>query len=279
MKLGLFGINMGACVDPATAVRVARAAEACGFDSVWTGEHVILPEPQVPPSPVPASTPLLHPAVALAHVASQTDTIRLATGIIILPQRNAVVLAKELASLDVISGGRLIFGIGAGYIPEEFAAIGVSFEDRGARTDESIDVIRTLWTAEAPKFDGDHYAFANVDAQPRPVQHPHPPIVVGGMSPPAYRRAVARGNGWYGFALDPDATAKCLAGLREAADRVERPSELGPLEITVTPIVPLDEATVARYAELGVHRLAPIAMGSDADAVERFVETTARVVL
>jgi probable F420-dependent oxidoreductase len=275
MKLGLYGINMGACLDPAVAIRVATAAEAAGLDSLWTAEHVVLPEPRTPESPVPASTALLDPAVALAHVAGHTRSIRLATGIIILPQRNPVVLAKELASLDVLSGGRLVFGLGAGYIPKEFAACGIPFAERGARTDEAIAVLRDLWTSERPHFEGRYFSYADVDAHPRPLQKPHPPIVVGGMSPPAFRRAVAHGNGWYGFALDPDATARCLDGLRAAAEAVDRPAALGRIEITVTPSVPLDRDTVRRYADLGVDRLVPIGMGPGADDLVAFVERTA----
>lgn len=278
MKLGLYGINMGACLDPRTAIRVAVAAEAAGFDSVWTAEHVVLPEPRTPESPIPARVALLDPAVALAHLAGHTTTIRLATGIIILPQRNPVVLAKELASLDVLSGGRLIFGLGAGYIPKEFAACGIPFDERGARTDEAIAVLRDLWTSSAPRFEGRFFRYAEIDAHPRPIQRPHPPIVVGGMSAPAFRRAVAHGNGWYGFALDPAATDRCLSGLRKAAETVERPASLGPLEITVTPSVALDAAALDAYASLGVHRLVPIAAGADGDAVVEFVERTARSV-
>jgi probable F420-dependent oxidoreductase len=276
MKLGLYGINMGACLDPRTAIRVAVAAEAAGFESVWTAEHVVLPEPRTPESPIPARVALLDPAVALAHLAGHTKTIRLATGIIILPQRNPVVLAKELASLDVLSDGRLIFGLGAGYIPKEFAACGIPFGERGARTDEAIAVLRDLWTSKAPHFNGRFFRYSEIDAHPRPIQRPHPPIVVGGMSAPAFRRAVAHGDGWYGFALDPAATGRCLAGLREAAEAVERPASLGPLEISVTPSVALDAAALDAYASLGVHRLVPIAAGAEGDAVVEFVERTAR---
>lgn len=256
MKLGLYGINFGPCAQPQTAARVARAAEAAGFDSVWTGEHVVLPDPQVPPSPVPASTPMLDPAVALAHVAAHTTTLRLATGIVILPQRNPVVLAKEMASLDVVSGGRLIFGVGVGYLKAEFDAIGAAFADRAARMDEYLDAILALWTQPSPRFDGATVRFSGIDAQPRPVQKPHPPLVIGATSPPAWRRTVQRANGWYGFALDPDATARCLAGLEAAGQRVARPAALGPLEISVTPPPGIpDRDTLQRYADLGVQRL------------------------
>jgi probable F420-dependent oxidoreductase len=276
VKLGLYGINVGPCANPQTAARVARAAEAAGFDSVWTGEHVVLPDPQVPPSPVPARTPMLDPGVALAHLAGHTTTLRLATGIVILPQRNPVVLAKEMASLDVVSNGRLIFGVGVGYLKPEFDAIGASFTDRAARMDEYLDAILALWTQPAPRFDGATIRFAGVDAQPRPVQQPHPPIVIGATSPPAWRRTVQRANGWYGFALDPDAAAQCLAGLREAANRVQRPAALGPLELTVTPPPGLpDHDALARYADLGVQRLVLLPLLRSGDELVAFIERAA----
>src|SRR5262245_43281878 len=227
MKLGMFGINTGPCARPETAAKVARAAEAAGFESVWTGEHVVLPDPQAPPSPAPPGHPMLDPAVVLAFLAAHTERLRLATGIIILPQRNPLVLAKELASVDVLSQGRLIFGLGAGYLRPEFDALGARFEDRGARTDEYIDAIRALWTEAKPSFAGRTVRFGRIDARPRPVQRPHPPIVVGGTSPAALRRAVLRGNGWYGFLRDLDATKGDLAGLAAARSAAPRPPALG----------------------------------------------------
>jgi len=279
MKLGLYGINFGPCVDPEIAARVARAAEAAGFDSVWTAEHVVLPDPRTPDSPIPAQTPLLDPAVALAHVAAHTSSIRLATGIVILPQRNPLVLAKELASLDVVSGGRLIFGVGAGYLRAEFEALGASFDDRGARMDECLDAIRAMWTAEKPEYRGRFFSFGNIDAQPRPVQQPHPPIVLGGLSAPALRRAARCGNGWYGFALDHAATEAAITGLRAAERAGGRRSELGRLEISVTPAGRLDADAVARYADLGVDRLVVIGVGGSADELLAFVERSADAVL
>ena len=133
MKIGLFGIGSGPCADPQTARAVAIAAEEAGFESLWTGEHVVLPDPQTPPSPAPPDFPMLHPSTALTWVAAATERIRVGTGIVLLPQRNPLVLAKELASLDVLSGGRLIFGLGVGYLRAEFDALGVEFGERGAR--------------------------------------------------------------------------------------------------------------------------------------------------
>jgi probable F420-dependent oxidoreductase len=279
VKLGLFGINFGVCADPAVALEVARAAEAAGFESVWTGEHVVLPDPQAPPSPSPPETPFLDPAVALTGIASGTQSLRLGTGIIILPQRNPLVLAKELASLDVASNGRLIFGLGAGYLRAEFDALGVSFQQKGARTSEAIEVIRTLWTQEKPVFRGRFWSFSGIQARPHPVQKPHPPIVVGGHSPGAFRRAVAQGDGWYGFALDLERARECIAGLEQARARVERPSTLPPLEIGVTPAVPVDRDIARRFEDLGVARILPIARGRSRDQLVDFVEKTARAVL
>src|SRR5713226_317938 len=215
MKFGLFGINTGPCANPATAAAVARAAEAAGFDSVWTGEHVVLPEPQAPPSPVPANTPFIDSAVALAFVAAHTTNVKLGTGIIILPQRNPLVLAKELASVDVLSKGRLIFGIGVGYLKPEFDALGVPFDHKGARTEEYLKAMIAIWTTDKPEFRGRFSSFGSVRAMPQPVQKP-PEIVFGGHTKDAFSRAARLAKGWYGFALDLDATAKCVEGLKVA---------------------------------------------------------------
>lgn len=276
MKFGLFGINNGALADPDSSVRAARAAEAAGFDSVWTGEHVVLPDPQAPPSPAPPRLPMLDPAVSLAYLAAHTSTIALATGIIILPQRNPLVLAKELASLDVVSRGRLWFGYAAGYLHQEFAALGIPFDDRGARCDEYLDAMLELWDSDSPTFAGETVRFSGIDAHPRPVQRPHPPLIVGGRSAPAYRRTVRRANGWYGFALSPDAVATCIAGLERAAAELDRPAELGELELTVTPPPgPVDADTVDRYRQLGVARLVMLSRAGDVESIIRFVTETA----
>lgn len=255
MRFGLFNINNNACSHPGTLGAVAQAAEAAGFDSLWTGEHVVLPDPQVPPSPVPPQGRMLDGAIALTYAAALTTTIKLGTGIIILPQRNPLVLAKELASLDVLSGGRLLFGVGVGYLEPEFRALGIPMEDRGRRTLEYVEAMTAIWSEETPAYEGTFVSFSGVDAHPRPVQQPTPPIIMGGHTAPAFRRSITHGHGWYGYALDVERTAACLEGLRAAAERHERPAGLGELEITVTPAGRLDAETVARFAELGVHRL------------------------
>jgi probable F420-dependent oxidoreductase len=256
VKLGLFSINMGASSRPDTLVETARAAEAAGFESVWAGEHVVLPDPQVPPSPMAPQDPALDPLVALAWAAAHTTTLRLATGIVIMPQRNPVVLAKQVASLDVLSNGRLTLGVGVGYLEPEFRAIGADFEHRGAVTDEYLDAMHHLWYDRHPEFHGRFADFSGIDAHPRPAQQPIP-IVIGGHTKHAYRRAVARGQGWYGFSSTPESAAESLAQLRAAGSEVTRPAALGPLEITVTPRGRLTAETAAAFAELGVHRVVP----------------------
>ncbi len=275
MKFGLFGINMGACSNPESAARVAQAAEAAGFESVWTGEHVVLPDPQVAPSPLPPTYPLLDPAVALAFVAAHTKTVKLGTGIIILPQRNPLVLAKELASVDVVSNGRLIFGLGIGYLKPEFDALGIPFDYKGPRSIEYLQAMQAVWTQEQPAYHGRFVSFRGIQALPQPVQKPYPWVVIGGHTTEAFRRAVQYANGWYGFALDLDATAKCIAGLKEAAKAVSRPASLGELEISITPGPGLDLEMTKRYADLGVHRLIPFRRAKGEQELLDFVKQSA----
>jgi len=276
MKFALFGINNGACALPKCMAAVARAAEDVGFESLWTGEHVILPDPQAPPSPVAPDYPMLDPAVALAFVAAHTTRIRLGTGIIILPQRNPVVLAKELASTDVLCGGRLIFGIGVGYLRPEFEAIGAPFDHKGARTEEFLAAMIALWSMPKPEFSGKWIKFKGVNAMPRPVQKPHPEIVFGGHSPEAFSRAARLAKGWYGFALDLEGTAKCVEGLRAACKAAGRRFE--ELEISITPgaRVKVDRDTTKRYADLGVSRLILLQRGADEEALLKGVSETGR---
>jgi probable F420-dependent oxidoreductase len=256
MRLGVFGLNASSTYRPDDTVRLARLAEELGFDSVWAGEHVVLPSPHVAPAPMQPTDPILDPLVHLAFVAAATERMLLGTGIIIIPQRNPLVLAKQCATLDVLSDGRLLLGIGVGYLEPEMTAIGAPMNDRGRRTDDYVAAMRALWNEPGPvSFESSTYSFAGVDAHPRPVQEGGPRVIVGGHTPAAYRRAVRTGHGWYGYALTPDATAACVAGLKEAADAVERPAGLGLLEITVTPRGRLDAAGLEAFTAAGVDRL------------------------
>ena len=255
MDFGYFGLNIGALDNADAIADVAVAAEQLGYESIWTGEHVVLIDPQEAPSPVPPHAPFVDTVTTLAFAAGKTETIKLGSGIILLPQRNPIVLAKELAGVDVLSKGRLIFGLGVGYVPGEFEALGIPFEERGARTTEHIEVIRTLWTQEQPSFDGQFTKFSGIQSRPLPVQKPHPPILVGGMSAPALRRAVGQGDGWYGFFQDLNATEQAVKSLKEIAKSTERREGLEPLTISITPPGAVDADTAKRYEDLGVDRL------------------------
>ena len=252
MRFGLFGINFGACADPAVQRRVARAAEKAGFESIWTGEHVAMPV-RDNPVPAPPETPFLDSIVALTNVAAVTERLRLGTGVLVLPHHNPVLLAKALTSLDVVSGGRLIAGFAGGYVEAEFRALGVDFRRRGAITDDSLDAIRSLWTEAEPRHAGRFARFDGIRFEPKPVQRPHPPIVIGGQAPAALARAAQAGDGWYGFALTVEQTAPIVAELRRLRAATARAAK--PLEISLTTFEPLTDALVERAEAAGIDRL------------------------
>ena len=259
MKLGLFGVNAFACAaDPAGAARALAAAEAAGWESAWVGEHYVLPDPPGAASPAPPDTPMLDPFVSLAHLAAATTTLRLGTGLVVLPLHQPAALAKRVASLDRVCGGRLLLGVGVGYLAPEFAALGVPMAGRGRRADESLDAMAALWRGET-SFAGGTVAFAGVRAEPRPLRPAGPPLHVGGHSAAALRRAAARGAGWYGWMLTPEAATPLVTALHQACTDL-RPPSLAPPEVTVTPppTTRLDRPTVDAYAAAGVDRLVVI---------------------
>lgn len=265
--IGLFAVNLHACADPRVAARIAALAEDLGYDSVWAGDHVVLPRPRVAPSPAEPEAPFLDPLVALAHLAGRTERIALGTGVVVLPQRNPLVLAKQLASLDVLSRGRLVFGMAAGYLEPEMRAVGVPPEGRGARADEYLAAMRSLWYDDEPAFHGRHIDFAGVDAHPRPVQRPIP-VVAGGHSPAALRRAARHADGWYGWMLGRRAAAETIARLRTLTAEAGR----DPLHVSISPPRLPDAGFVRDYGELGADRLIVVPpMAATASELEHFV--------
>jgi probable F420-dependent oxidoreductase len=223
---------------------------------------------------------ILDPLIELTHVAAVTERIELATGILILPQRNPVVLAKQVASLDILSRGRLMLGVAAGYLEPEMTAVGVNFSERGRRTDEYLDAMTALWSDPAEAFRGRYAAFDHVDAHPKPIQARGPRIVIGGHGPAAFRRAVARGNGWIGNGSDPDDLVTALNGLKKAATEVDRPKRLGHLEINFVQLNPVEVTVGAarRYSELGADRLLVYPLPLDhADSIVAFLNRHAKL--
>jgi probable F420-dependent oxidoreductase len=204
MKFGLAFANIITFAEREGLVRLGQSAEAAGFESVWTVEHVVYPEgygSTYPYDPsgrmaMTADTPLPDPLLWLAFVAAATETLRLGTGILILPQRNPVVLAKEVATLDHLSGGRVELGIGVGWLKEEFDALGVPFEGRGARTDEHIAVMRALWDGDHADFEGDLFSFTDISSNPKPTNG-RVPIHIGGHTRVAAERAGRIGDGFF----------------------------------------------------------------------------------
>lgn len=256
MKFGLYAMNYGTCADPESLVRVARYAEDAGLDSLWAGEHIVLPSPQPADYAIAPEIPFLDALVALTLAAANTTSITVATGIIELPLHQPVLLAKQLASLDHVAGGRLQVGVGVGYLASEFHALGVDLDERGSRTDESIAAMRALWTMDAPEFHGRHVDFAGIDAHPRPVQPGGPPILIGGNSALARRRAITSGRGWIPADFDVAMTRQARAALDRDLAAIDRPAELGPFQFTViSPETRLDPAQVDEYRSLGVDRL------------------------
>ncbi len=205
MKFGLRYCNTGRGADPAQAVELAQAAEEAGFDSLWTVEHTVVPAdyrsayPYSPDGKMAGGRDdfaIPDPLVWLAYVAAATRRIRLATGILILPQHNPVITAKQVATLDHLSGGRVLLGIGVGWLEEEFAAIGADFATRGARADEYVEAMRALWSQERPSYQGRFVTFTDAYCRPRPP-HGAVPIIVGGHSRAAARRAGRLGDGFF----------------------------------------------------------------------------------
>jgi probable F420-dependent oxidoreductase len=174
-------------------VTVAQQAEALGFDSVWVSDHIVVPRSAIPRF----GEVFFEPFTTLAYVAGKTRRIRLGTSVIILPYRHPLFMGKALATLDVLSGGRLIVGAAVGWLAEEFEALGIPFTERGARSDEALAVMRTLWTEAEPTFEGRFFRFSGIKAEPKPLQKPHPPIWIGGNSPAAFRRAAEFAGAWH----------------------------------------------------------------------------------
>ncbi len=238
MKFGIAFANIGAFVDPAEAVRLARAAEAAGFESIWTVDHVVVPGgyqstyPYDPTGRLPSGegTVFPDPLIWLAYVAAQTSTLRLGTGILIVPQRNPLVLAKELATLDSLSGGRMILGAGIGWLEEEFEALGVPFAGRAQRMEEAIAAMRALWSEDQASFDGTTTNFANCFLRPQPPGGSIP-VHIGGHSPAAARRAGRIGDGFFPLGVGPDELPPLIDLIRTTAEQAGRDPEA--IEVTM----------------------------------------------
>lgn len=263
MKWGIVFSSTG-FPDPDSAVALGRAAEEAGFESLWAPEHVVMPKsPNATPyrgSPDGSMARLGRrggipdPLIWFAYVAAVTSTIRFGTGVLILPEHQPVVVAKAAATLDHLSGGRLLLGVGVGELPEEYQAVGMNFHDRGRRMDEYLDVLRLLWSTETASYAGKYVQFDEVECRPWPVRGSIP-LLVGGASDAAIRRAAVRGDGYFPFIFpgqDPEVELpRLIRRVRAEAEAVGRSPDA--LEITAGGARTVDDAK--RYAEFGVDRL------------------------
>jgi probable F420-dependent oxidoreductase len=264
MNFGLYGLHKGENAAPDALARGAREAERVGFESIWVGDHIALPAD----APDDAIDPRLEAIVTLANLAAVTERVKLGLGVIILPQRQPVLLAKQLTSVDVLSGGRLLVGLGVGYLEAELAALGSTLAERGARMDESIAAMKALWDEAPPRFAGEFVSFADVFQRPLPAQRPHPPLVIGGESRAAFRRARAAGA-WYGWEHTPEQIAEVRAAL---GDEVE-------ITLTPGPPGPLDPSVARAFADAGVSRLVLQPPDTSVAAMDELIAATGEMLI
>ena len=261
MKIGVFSTFMSPTCTQEMVADFGRRAEQTGLESIWIGEHVVLFDNMEFPYraskdgkvPVPPGGGLLDPTPVIGILGAVTKRLRFATGITLVPQRNPIYTAKEFATLDWLTNGRVSLGVGVGWCKEEVLACGYTWEDRGERCDEFLELIKALWTKPEVTYEGKHVQVSVARMDPKPVQKPHLPIIVGGHSKAGFRRAAKYGDGWYGFALDVDGARRALSML-DAALKEQGRSRAG-FEISITPPGPVTSELVKAYADLGVDRV------------------------
>jgi probable F420-dependent oxidoreductase len=284
MKVGLFLATINPIATPVYIAAFARGAEERGFDSLWVGEHALLFDDYESAYPysedgkligLTAESGMLDPFLALGWAAAVTRKIKLATGICILPQRNPVSTAKEVATLDWLSGGRTILGLGVGWLEEEFRNLGVPFEKRGARCAEYVEVLKRLFCDPVSDHDGVYHQLENARFYPKPVQDPHPPILFGGESDAALGRVADLGDGWFGFNHTPESAADCLGRLDEILESRGRSRD--DLNISLSPYLrPCRGADLPRFADLGVDRVVLLAMAPSLDSIPATLDEVVR---
>ena len=281
MKVGVFPQFGGATSAPDYVARMARGIEERGFHSVWAPDHILVPKlikssyPYMEDGsfPVEPTTQGLEPFTLLSFIAANTTKLRLGTGVIVLPQRNAALTAKQAADVDVLSGGRLDFGIGVGWMADEFAALGVSFDRRGARADDYIRMMQTIWQSHESSYDGEFVKLPPSYQYPKPVQKPHPPLYFGGESEVALRR-VARFGHWFGVDVMPEQVPAKMAMLKKHCDREGR--DIKDVKVTLCPYAnPTDRDTLRRYEDAGIDQVIMAAFVFGRDELEAAIDDIA----
>lgn len=284
MKIGVFAPLANPSATRSYVQELGRAVEERGFHSIWVAEHVVLfddyesvyPYAADGKIPIGAESGVLDPFVVLSHLAAVTSRVRLGTGICLVPQRNPVYTAKEAATVDWLSEGRLDLGVGVGWLREEFEALGVPFDDRGARCRAYIDVIQTLWRDDVSQHESEYYTLPPTRQFPKPIQQPHPPIHFGGESDAALRRVADLGQGWYAFGKSPDEMRERLAKLDRLLEKRGRTRD--ELQIGVCPyMLPADGDLLKRYEEAGVDQVVLLCFAQDQDTLIRTLDALANL--
>ncbi|MEM7255223.1 MAG: LLM class F420-dependent oxidoreductase [Pseudomonadota bacterium] len=272
MKFGLFVPTQSPHCDTAYLEAIGLESEERGYHSIWLGEHVVLfdqyasdyPYAHDGKIPVAGDRALLEPFTTLAFLAARTKRVRLGTGICLVPQRNPVYTAKEVANLDWISNGRFDFGVGLGWLSEEFEALGVPFAKRAARCRSYLEVMRRLWCDDVSVYEDEFYSLPACRQYPKPIQSPHPPIHFGGESDAALRRVAEIGQGWYGFNLTPDEFANRMVRLRALLEDNGR--TIDDIEVSVSPYYQtVDVTTLRGYRDAGADQVILLAMSRTPD--------------
>jgi probable F420-dependent oxidoreductase len=274
MKIGTFASITTPIASPQMIIDIGRRADEMGLDSLWMGEHVVLfdemefPYPGSPDGrlPIPEGCGLPDTVVTLSFLASVTTKLRFGTGVSLIPQRNPIYTANEFATLDYLTGGRVDLGVGVGWCKEEVLACGYRWEDRGERCNEMLELMIKLWTEPVTTHHGKHFDVEGCRLDPKPIQTPHIPLIIGGYSPAAMRRAALYGNGWLGFGTNPEQTGMALAGIDTALAAQGRSRD--DFEIIVMP-AEANADNVREFEDVGVDRLVPLLVAEGADAINR----------
>ena len=286
MDVGVFVPLGNGNATPEIVRALGPAVEERGFESIWVPEHVVLFDeyeseyPYSPDGKFPGGSEsgMLEPLTALTYLAAVTDRVRLGTGICLVPQRNPVYTAKQVTDLDSLSGGRVEFGVGVGWLREEFEAVAMPFERRGLRTDEHLAVMKSLWTDDVSEFHGELYDLNPCRMYPKPIQTPHPPIHVGGESDAAMRRVARHGQGWFSFNRLPGDLAEPLGRLDAVLDAHGR--SRSEIVLTVCPYFnAVTPELVEQYAAAGVDRLVVLALAFSVDMIHEQLDVLAEQVL
>ncbi len=283
MKIGITPINVGGPATAKHAVEIAQFAESVGIESVWTFEHVVVPvqyasvypysrDGKMPAQP---STWFIDPLISLAHVAGATKKIRLGTGVNIFAQTNPMLFAKQTASLDALSQGRLTLGLGLGWLEEEFKAMGTPFAKRGARFDDQLAAVKKVWTGETVEHESEFLSWHGFQSHPTPAQKPHPPLLMGGTTHKALKRVVSMADGWYAASDTEDDLAKHLDTLRGFAAEAGR--DFDSLDITSNWRVARNPDAVERLGALGVKRLVAMITSTGETDPKKSIEKIAKL--